>query len=141
MKIFIQKAFYSTLDIGKEFERKIYLLNDKKQKISFWNDIPLKDPKKPHDIFNAVVEIPRYTIAKLELARNEPLHPLMHDKRRNIFDPDIIELRSYAQYGFFNYGFFPQTWENVLVPNQEIHNLLVKHQDILSYTSREIMIH
>jgi inorganic pyrophosphatase len=125
MKNYCRKVFYSTLDIGKGFDRKIFLLNDKQEKISFWNDVPLKDPKAPQDIFNAVIEIPRYTISKLELARDEPLHPLMHDKRQNIFNPQITELRSYAQYGFFNYGFLPQTWENVLLPNKEVLNLLV----------------
>ena len=125
MKNYIRRVFYSTSDLGKGFDRKIYLLNQKGEKISFWNDVPLRDPTQKPDIFNAVIEIPRYTIAKLELARAEPFHPLMHDRRQNLFNPKITELRSYAQYGFFNYGFIPQTWENMLIPNKEVHNLRV----------------
>jgi inorganic pyrophosphatase len=52
-----------------------------------------------------VVEIPRGTRAKLEISRTEPLNPIKQDmkkgKLRYIHDPYC-----------FNYGAFPQTWED-----------------------------
>lgn len=129
MRGYIRRAFYTTLDIGAGKERKMFLLDKSGNKISFWNDVALKPPVSPSDVFNAVIEIPRYTIAKLELARDVRHHPLMHDLIKNKFNPAVTELRNYAQFGFFNYGFFPQTWENILTPNPEIENLLVSFHE------------
>ena len=125
----LRKACYSTLDIGKEFERRIFLLNDKAQKISFWNDIPLKNKEhNQNSIFNAVIEIPQYNIAKMELSKDEKYHPLMHDTKTDKKDKTKKHLRYYAQFPLFNYGFIPQTWENSLIKNNEIENLSVCNQ-------------
>jgi inorganic pyrophosphatase len=35
---------------------------------------------------------------------------MMQDTRNNLFDKKL-ELRYYAQFPLFNYGFIPQTWE------------------------------
>jgi len=52
-----------------------------------------------------IVEIPQGTRSKLEISRDQPLNPIKQDvkkgKLRYIYDP-------YP----FNYGAFPQTWEN-----------------------------
>ena len=127
MRSFVRKALYSTLDIGKQFERRIYLLNDDKKKFSIWNDVPLRpDGETDPTIFNAGIEVSRYSLGKLEVCKTEPFHPIVQDIRKNRINKDKTELRYYAQHGFFNYGMFPQTWENTLLPNRDVDNLKVK---------------
>ncbi len=129
----IRRACYSTLDTGSGFTRKIYLLNNNQQKISFWNDVPLKDPKETEEsIFNAIIEIPRFTLGKFELSKTEEFHPIVQDTKKCKKDKSKRILRFYAQHGYFNYGLFPQTWENCLIKNQEVDNLSVSNQPILS---------
>jgi len=135
MRTYLRRCFYSTQVVGKEFEKRVFLLNDQGNRISPWNDIPLKPEVAPANIFNAVIEIPRYTLAKMEINKKEQYHPIMQDTRKNKFDPTKRELRFYAQFGTFNYGCFPQTWENPLVPNKEVDNLLVNLQRVLPYYS------
>jgi len=144
MRVFLRKAFYSTLDTGKAFERRIYLLDETKQKISFWNDVPLKikgetDPT----VFNAGIEIPRYSLGKFEVRKTEPYHPIVQDIRKNKINRDKTELRYYAQYGSFNYGFFPQTWENCFKSHKDIDNLMVETLvlDAIFNCDRVIMTH
>jgi len=126
MRSYIRRAFYSTEVTGTQFEKRIFLLNDKGDKISPWNDIKLKPEGASSHVFNAFIEIPRYTLAKLELAKKEKYHPISQDTRKNKFNPSLRELRYYAQFGSFNYGCFPQTWENSLLPNKEVDNLIVR---------------
>jgi len=125
MRTFFRRAFYSTVESGSAFEKRVFLLDANKNKISIWNDVPLR-PVGESDpaIFNAAIEIPRYSLSKLEVRKNEQYHPIVQDVRKNRINKEKTELRYYAQYGFFNYGFFPQTWENSIVPNTEVDNLL-----------------
>ena len=105
---------YSIETIGEGFSKRIFLQNDKKQRISFWNDLSLKTSKNP-SIFQCVIEIPFDNLAKMELCKNEPHHPLWQDVRKSKYNQGEQELRYYALFPLFNYGFFPQTWENSLV--------------------------
>lgn len=84
---------------------------DEGGKLSPWHDIPLFPPRKP-GLLNFVVEIPRGTRAKLECGVKEPGNPIIQDTKKG-------KLRYYGIDPVFNYGFFPQTWED---PN-------VKHPD------------
>lgn len=123
----VKRGFSKVVTQGAGFDMRTFLLNDKGEKLSFWNDIPLKDENsRQPDIFNVTFEIPRYTIAKMELLKEEKFHPIVHDTRKNKFNKNVKELRYYAQFGLFNYGFLPQTWENSLVPDEKISNLFVK---------------
>ncbi|POR39154.1 Inorganic pyrophosphatase [Tolypocladium paradoxum] len=78
--------------------------------ISFWHDIPLYPNKSDSSIVNFYVEIPRWTDAKIETKRDEPLNPIFHDekKKKPRFVASVWPHRSYP----FLYGSFPQTWEN-----------------------------
>jgi len=72
--------------------------------ISPFHDVPLwVDEAK--GIVNMIVEIPQGSRPKLEISRDQPLNPIKQDIKkgnlRYIHDP-------YP----FNYGAFPQTWEN-----------------------------
>jgi len=75
--------------------------------ISAIHDIPLWADKEK-GIANFVCEIPEGTRAKLELSKTDKLNPIRQDRKngkvRYVHDP-------YP----FNYGAFPQTWENPLV--------------------------
>jgi len=84
---------------------------DEGKKISPWHDIPLYPAGQP-GLLNFVVEIPRGTRAKLEVATKEKGNPIMQDTKKG-------KLRYYGIDPVFNYGCFPQTWED---PN-------VKHED------------
>jgi len=80
--------------------------------ISPWHDIPLKDES---GAYNMVVEIPRYTKAKMEVATKEDSNPISQDMKKG-------KLRDYHGPIFWNYGCLPQTWEN---PNDEHPELKV----------------
>jgi len=72
--------------------------------ISPFHDVPLWVDKEKH-IANMVVEIPKGSRPKLEISKFDRLNPIKQDvkkgKLRFVHDP-------YP----FNYGAFPQTWEN-----------------------------
>ena len=105
---------YSTEILGEGFSKRIFLLNDKKQRISFWNDLSLQTKNKS-DLFQSVIEIPFDNLAKMELCKTENDHPLWQDVRKSKYNPGEEELRYYALFPLFNYGYFPQTWENSLI--------------------------
>jgi inorganic pyrophosphatase len=71
--------------------------------ISPWHDVPLRNAD---GTLNMVVEIPKHTRDKFELAPKEAFNPIRCDLKNGM-------LRQYA-WGdmLFNYGAFPQTWEN-----------------------------
>ena len=75
--------------------------------ISPWHDIPLKGSKE--GTYNAVIEIPKMTKAKMEVATKEPNNPIAQDIKKG-------NLRDYHGPIFWNYGCLPQTWED---PNEE----------------------
>jgi len=72
--------------------------------ISPWHDIPLWADKEKK-IANMVIEIPKGTQPKLEINKDLPLNPIKQDVKNG-------KLRIVAYKYPFNYGAFPQTWEN-----------------------------
>jgi len=83
--------------------------------ISPWHDIPLKGDKG----YNMVVEIPKMTKAKMEIATKEDSNPIAQDIKKGV-------LRDYHGPIFWNYGCLPQTWED---PNEEHPELKVFGDD------------
>jgi len=73
--------------------------------VSPWHDIPLKEG----DSYNMVVEIPKMTKAKMEVATKEEGNPIAQDMKKG-------KLRDYHGPIFWNYGCLPQTWED---PNEK----------------------
>lgn len=67
------------------------------------------------------IEIPRYSLSKMEVSLTQPFNPIVQDTRKNRISGKS-ELRYYAQFGLFNYGFLPQTWEN----KEQKENELIK---------------
>ena len=107
---------YSIETIGEGFSKRYFLLNDQKQKISFWNDLEYHVKSKDNipDLFQCVIEIPFDNLGKFEMTKNEHHHPIKQDVRKSKYVPNEKELRYYPLFPLFNYGFIPQTWENSL---------------------------
>mmetsp|Transcript_49660 Transcript_49660/g.118262 ORF Transcript_49660/g.118262 Transcript_49660/m.118262 type:complete len:444 (-) Transcript_49660:186-1517(-) len=72
-------------------------------RISPWHDIPLKNADGS---YNFICEIPKWTRKKFEIATGEAMNPIKQDVKNGV-------LREY-KWGdmLFNYGAFPQTWED-----------------------------
>ncbi|XP_063314460.1 inorganic pyrophosphatase 2, mitochondrial [Pelobates fuscus] len=117
---------YSTQERGRPntAEYRLYFKNGDGQFISPFHDIPLypetdKDvdvpakKSKPNwnkNVFNMVVEVPRWTNAKMEIATKEPLNPIKQDVKKGKlrYVANIFPHKGYI----WNYGALPQTWED-----------------------------
>jgi len=96
---------YTLKEIGKPetLEYRMFFYK-KDQPISPFHDIPLW-VDKAKGIVNMVVEIPRGTQPKMEINKDEAFNPIKQDVKNG-------KLRIVAYKYPFNYGAFPQTWEN-----------------------------
>lgn len=108
---------YSTEQVG-EAATESFRLNYKSDDaiISPWHDIPLEGS---NGSYNMVVEIPKMTKAKMEVATKEENNPIAQDIKKG-------KLRDYHGPIFWNYGCLPQTWED---PNVEHPELKVSGDD------------
>lgn len=79
-------------------------------RLSPWHDIPLKNSDGS---YNFICEIPKWTRKKFEIATAEAMNPIKQDVKNGV-------LREY-KWGdmLFNYGAFPQTWEDPKVVNED----------------------
>jgi len=101
---------FLAIERGSPFTEQYRVFFKKADKIiSPWHDIPLvADESRKY--FNMLVEIPRWTNAKMEIATKEPLNPIKQDIKKG-------QLRfvdnCFPHHGYiWNYGALPQTWEN-----------------------------
>jgi inorganic pyrophosphatase len=87
---------------GKNKNYNIFFKRNNKL-ISPWHDIPLYNKNKS---LNFICEIPKWTRAKMEINTKLDYNPIKQDIKDG-------KLRNY-KWGdmMFNYGAFPQTWEN-----------------------------
>jgi len=84
-------------------------LKDKTGIVSPFHDIPLLADKE-NKIYNMVVEIPRWTNAKMEISTKDPMNPIKQDMKKGKvrFVKNSFPYKGYI----WNYGAIPQTWEN-----------------------------
>ena len=77
--------------------------NKKEKKISTWHDVPLFSNSGN---LNFICEIPKWTRKKFEINKEKKFNPIQQDVKNG-------KLREFM-YGdiMFNYGAFPQTWED-----------------------------
>ncbi|KAJ1925623.1 Inorganic pyrophosphatase [Tieghemiomyces parasiticus] len=77
--------------------------------ISPYHDIPAVADEE-NKVYNMVVEIPRWTNAKMEIADSEPLNPIKQDVKKG----KLRFVRNcFPHHGYiWNYGAIPQTWED-----------------------------
>jgi inorganic pyrophosphatase len=96
-------------------EHRIYVEKDGVP-ISPFHDIPLY-ANEQQTILNMVVEIPRWTNGKLEISKEELLNPIKQDikKGKLRFVRNCFPHKGYL----WNYGAFPQTWEDPNVVHPE----------------------
>lgn len=82
---------------------------EKNSLISPFHDIPLFHDK-PNNIFHMVVEIPRWSNAKMEITKKEKLNPISQDVKSNKlrFVNNVFPHHGYI----WNYGALPQTFED-----------------------------
>ncbi|KAK6170353.1 hypothetical protein SNE40_018765 [Patella caerulea] len=77
--------------------------------ISPWHDIPLRVPGTDN-VFNMVVEIPRWTNAKMEVCKEESLNPIKQDVKKGKLR---FVKNCFPHHGYiWNYGALPQTFED-----------------------------
>ncbi|WFD06917.1 inorganic diphosphatase [Malassezia vespertilionis] len=79
------------------------------QPLSAFHDVPLF-ADEANGILNFIVEIPRWTNAKVEISKDEVLNPFKQDTKKGKlrFVRNCFPHKGYI----WNYGAFPQTWED-----------------------------
>ncbi|KAG0207571.1 Inorganic pyrophosphatase [Mortierella sp. GBA30] len=77
--------------------------------VSAFHDVPLY-ADKANNIFNMIVEIPRWSNAKLEISKDEAFNPIKQDVKKG----KLRFVRNcFPHHGYiWNYGALPQTWED-----------------------------
>ncbi|XP_010546358.1 PREDICTED: soluble inorganic pyrophosphatase 6, chloroplastic-like [Tarenaya hassleriana] len=93
---------------------RVFFLDGSGKKVSPWHDIPLH---LGDGVFNFIVEIPKETSAKMEVATDEPSTPIKQDTKKG-------KLRYYPYNINWNYGLLPQTWEDPSHANSEVEGAL-----------------
>ncbi|XP_035900265.1 inorganic pyrophosphatase isoform X1 [Anopheles stephensi] len=88
---------------------RVFFKNENGQSISPLHDIPLF-ANEEKTVYNMVVEVPRWTNAKMEISLNEGLNPIKQDVKKGKLR---FVANCFPHHGYiWNYGAFPQTWEN-----------------------------
>lgn len=87
----------------------VWLTEDESGPISPLHDIPLW-ADRAQKLVNMVVEVPRWSNAKMEISLGEPLNPIKQDVKKGAlrFVSNVFPHHGYI----WNYGALPQTWEN-----------------------------
>ncbi|KAG4971605.1 hypothetical protein JHK85_038026 [Glycine max] len=142
------RAIYNPLVVVKEegqpetFDYRVFFVDKSGKKVSPWHDIPLR---LGDDIFNFIVEIPKESSAKMEVATDESFTPIKQDTKKgklryypiNLSGSRELQypLLAFDDYPSFldvifiynihwNYGLLPQTWEDPSFANSEVEGAL-----------------
>jgi len=77
--------------------------------VSPFHDVPLFH-NEGNNIFNMVVEVPRWTNAKMEISSGDKLNPIKQDMKKGKlrYVANVFPHHGYI----WNYGALPQTWED-----------------------------
>ena len=109
----ISKMSYATEARGSpntpDYRR--FFRNEDGAAVSPMHDIPLvATSAASSDVYNVVIEVPRWSNAKMEINLKEDLNPIKQDvKKGNLrYVANCFPHKGYI----WNYGFIPQTWEN-----------------------------
>lgn len=95
---------------------RIYFQNSRNEICSPFHDVPLfaaDDDKKKNSsssfVYNMIVEIPRWSQAKMEISKAEKFNPICQDTKNGKlrFVNNVFPHHGYI----WNYGALPQTWE------------------------------
>ncbi|XP_024376796.1 soluble inorganic pyrophosphatase 6, chloroplastic [Physcomitrium patens] len=110
----VVSAEYTVKEEGaaESLEYRVFFSDKSGKTISPWHDIPLH---AGDGLYNFVVEIPKETSAKMEVATEEPSTPIKQDTKKG-------KLRFYPYNINWNYGLLPQTWEDPSHSNSDVEN-------------------
>ncbi|KAJ1613250.1 hypothetical protein OIY81_1068 [Cryptosporidium canis] len=99
-------VFVTREEVGVKdsIEYRIFYRNEEGRRISPWHDVPLWFSETPL-LYNMIIEIPKLTNKKFEINTKEEFTPLYQDRK-------LERLRTYPGPIPWNYGAFPQTWED-----------------------------
>ncbi|KAK0153683.1 Inorganic pyrophosphatase [Merluccius polli] len=88
---------------------RLFIKNADGKYVSPFHDIPMY-ADEGQNIFNAVIEVPRWTNAKMEIATKDPLNPIKQDMKNGKlrYVANVFPHKGYI----WNYGAIPQTWED-----------------------------
>ncbi|SPP74065.1 inorganic pyrophosphatase [Drosophila guanche] len=107
----VDMSKYETVEKGAKNSPSysLYFKNKCGNVISPMHDIPLY-ANEEKTIYNMVVEVPRWTNAKMEISLKTPMNPIKQDikKGKLRFVANCFPHKGYI----WNYGALPQTWEN-----------------------------
>ncbi|XP_076297031.1 inorganic pyrophosphatase Nurf-38 isoform X1 [Lasioglossum baleicum] len=109
-KKFRRSMSFTTVERGalNTTDYRIYFKNDGVP-ISPMHDIPLY-ADEANKVLNMIVEIPRWTNAKMEINLKETLNPIKQDIKKGKLR---YVANCFPHHGYiWNYGALPQTWEN-----------------------------
>ncbi|KAG0025658.1 Inorganic pyrophosphatase [Podila clonocystis] len=84
--------------------------------VSAFHDVPLF-ANAAKNVFNMIVEVPRWTNAKLEISKDETFNPIKQDVKKGKlrFVRNCFPHKGYI----WNYGALPQTWEDPTVSHPD----------------------
>ncbi|KAJ3488212.1 hypothetical protein NLI96_g3006 [Meripilus lineatus] len=103
-------AQYNTRIVGpaNTLEHRVFIEQDGAV-VSPFHDIPLFADQN-NGILNMIVEVPRWTNAKMEISKEELFNPIKQDIKKG----RLRYVRNcFPHHGYiWNYGAFPQTWED-----------------------------
>lgn len=101
----ISRGYITVADIQRQSNGNLHMFYDKSMTpISPWHQISLK-AEGNQDLYNMIVEIPKFTTAKMEINTKMQHNPIVQDVKNGL-------PRSYHGPIYWNYGAFPQTWED-----------------------------
>ncbi len=116
---------YTRVQCGVEYTTsyRIYLKDEARNQIcSPFHDVPLiaDECGESAGIYNMIVEIPRWTQAKMEINKAEKFNPIVQDVKKGKlrFVHNVFPYHGYI----WNYGALPQTWEGSLLYSNYILN-------------------
>lgn len=106
---------YGIIKQGSKYTKdyKVYLTKDDKI-ISPWHDVKLKIDS---EVYNVVIEIPRFTNGKFEIDKKEEMNAIKQDVKKG----EVRFIHNVYPYkGFpFNYGALPQTFEDPSIIDEQ----------------------
>lgn len=107
------RKMFSSVERGspKSSNYRLYFKNNEGEVISPFHDIPLmSSPDSGSTYYNMIVEVPRWTNAKMEIATKELMNPIKQDTKNGKlrFVHNCFPYHGYV----WNYGALPQTWED-----------------------------
>merc|ERR1712127_76616 len=95
-----------------------YIKNaDSNEIVSPFHDIPLRNDENCSHVVNAVIEIPRWSNAKMEISKSEKFNPIVQDTKKGKlrYVNNVFPHHGYI----WNYGGLPQTWEDPNMVDKE----------------------